>query len=169
MDATEYINIMLRDLHDGLRADIEALTQEQFTQQPAEGANTIAFLLWHATRLEDLQLHGVHGREPVWVSGGWAERLGLDAEDLGTGLTEERMLAFQPAKEEVLTYAEAVWEASPALVSALTPERLDEPLNPERPRMTAGRSLANFAVGHAWLHLGEIRFAKGLMGMPFAR
>ncbi|MDA0352774.1 MAG: DinB family protein [Chloroflexi bacterium] len=169
MDAAEYINVMLRDLHGGIRADIEPLTQDQFVHQPAPGANTVAFLLWHAIRFEDLRIHALHDREPVWVSGHWADRLALDAEDLGTGFTEERMLAFRPAKEDVMAYAEAVWDATPALVTALSPERLDQPLDPERPRMTVGRSLANFAVGHAWLHLGEIRFAKGLMGMPFAR
>lgn len=169
MNAADYINVMLRDLHGGFRADVEALTQEQFVHQPVEGANTVAFLFWHSTRFEDLQLAGLSGSVPVWTSGGWAARLGLEADDLGTGFSEEQMIAFQPAKEDVLAYAEAVWEATPALVSALSAERLAEPIDPERPRMTVGRSIANFAVGHGWLHLGEIRFAKGLMGMPFAR
>lgn len=169
MDAGEYINVMLRDLHGGFRADVEALSQEQFVHQPAPGANTVAFLFWHSTRFEDLQLAQHTGREPIWAAGGWAARLGLDADDLGTGFTEEQMIAFQPAKEDVLAYAEAVWEATPDLVSSLSPERLSMPLDPERPRMTVGRAIANFAVGHGWLHLGEIRFVKGMMGMPFAR
>ena len=170
MDVAEYMNVMLRDLHGGFRADVEPLTQEQFVSQTTEGANTIAFLFWHPTRWEDLHLHQMNGQEPLWTSGGWAERFGLAADDVGTGFTEEQMLAFRPAKEGVLAYAEAVWDASPALVSALSPERLDESMNPDRPsRMTVGRAIANFVVGHGWLHLGEIRFAKGLMGMPFAR
>jgi hypothetical protein len=169
MDAGEYINVMLRDLHGGFRADVEALTQEQFVRQPAADANTVAFLFWHSTRWEDRLLHQFAEQEPVWTADGWAPRLGLGLDDVGTGFTAEQMLAFQPAKDDVVEYAEAVWEASPGLVSSLTAERLDEPLDPERPRMTVGRSFANLVVGHGWLHLGEVRFAKGLMGMPFAR
>ena len=169
MNAADYINIMCRDLHGGFRADVESLTQEQFVHQAAAGANTVAFLFWHSTRWEDLQLHALLDREPIWVAGDWASRLGLEAADIGTGFSQEQMIAFQPAKEDVLAYAEAVWTASPDLVSSLTAERLSAPLDPERPRMTGARAIANFAVGHGWLHLGEIRFAKGLMGMSFAR
>jgi uncharacterized damage-inducible protein DinB len=169
MEANEFIDVMLRDLHGGLRADIEPLTQEQLVHQPAGGANTVAFLLWHATRFEDNMLRRQHGEDSLWTAEGWHERLGLEPSDTGTGFSEEQVLAFQPAKEELLAYVERVWEATPDLVARLSAEKLGEAPNPERPRMTVGRSLANFVVGHGWIHLGDIRFTKGLMGMPFSR
>jgi len=169
MDAAEYINVMLRDLHGGFRADVAPVTQDQFVHQTSEGANTIAFLFWHSTRWEDRLLHEFAGEDSIWMIGNWAARLGLEPDDVGTGFSLDQMLAYQPAQEDVLAYAEAVWAVSPTLVSSLTPERLDEPLDSARPRMTVGRSIANLVVGHGWLHLGEVRFAKGLMGMPFAR
>ena len=109
------------------------------------------------------------GQEPLWAAEKWNERLGLADEDLGTGFTEDQVKAFAPAKEDLMAYAEAVWERTPGFLEPLTSDRLDIAPNPERPRMTVGRSLANFVVGHGWLHLGELRFVKGLMGMPFAR
>ncbi len=170
METSEFIGTMLRDLHSGLRSDVETLTREQMVHQPAPGANTVAFLFWHATRFEDNQLHRlVAAEEPIWVSERWFERFGLEPSDIGTGFSEEQVLAFQPAQEELLAYAEQVWEASSGLVAQLSSELLDSVPNPERPRMTVGRSLANFMVGHGWLHLGDIRFTKGLMGMPFSR
>ncbi len=160
---------MLRDMHGGFRSDVDALTQEQFVHQPAEGANTAAFLLWHPIRFEDNMLAQQAGQEPLWAAEKWNERLGLADEDLGTGFTEDQVKAFAPAKEDLMAYAEAVWERTPGFLEPLTSDRLDIAPNPERPRMTVGRSLANFVVGHGWLHLGELRFVKGLMGMPFAR
>ncbi len=68
MEANEFIDVMLRDLHGGLRADIEPLTQEQLVHQPAASANTVAFLLWHATRFEDNMLHRQNGEDSLWTA-----------------------------------------------------------------------------------------------------
>lgn len=170
MEASEFIGIALNDLHAGLRAEIKPLTQEQLLARPAAGVNTIAFLLWHYVRGEDSLLsQQVAGRQPVWVAGGWAARLGVTEEGGGTGFTEEQMLSIRPDKDELLAYCEQVWSDVPEILKALPAADLDRPTNPERPTMTVGRSIANFVVGHGFWHLGDIRYTKGLMGMPFAR
>ena len=168
MDASEFIQITLRDLHGGLRAEVAPLSQEQMLATPADGVNTISFLLWHYMRSDDQVLHRYAGRAPLWETGGWAARLG-GMEGNGTGFTHEQMLAVAPNKDELLAYAERVWEEVPVLLSSLSPADLDRPVNPERPSMTLGRSIANVVVGHGFWHLGDVRFTKGLMGMPFAR
>lgn len=54
-------------------------------------------------------------------------------------------------------------------LSTLTEADLDKAPNPERPTMTLGRSLSNLVLGHAFWHLGDIRFLKGMQGMPWGR
>lgn len=170
MDANEFIGLLIWELHGGFRAEVEPLTQEQFLLRPVPDANSIAFLLWHFTCMEDGVVHRQFGGKPsVWQSESWHEKLGLQESDMGTGFTSEQVGAFQPAKEDVLAYCERVWEAVPEVLATVTADDLSVAANPERPRATAGRSLASFVIGHGFWHLGDIRFIKGLQGMPFAR
>ena len=53
-------------------ADEQALTYRVDPQ-----ANTIAWLVWHLTRVQDDHVSGVAGREQLWTAAGWAERFGL--------------------------------------------------------------------------------------------
>ena len=169
MDATQLITTMLEDLQRGFRREVEPLTQEQFVARPTPEANTVAFVLWHVTRTEDNIVHGqVTSGTPLWVAEGWHDRLGLEPDEGGTGFTAEQVGAFQPRKEDLIAYCERVWEVAPGLLSTLTEEDLDRAPNPDRPHMTLGRSLANFMLGHGFWHLGDIRFIKGLQGMPFS-
>jgi hypothetical protein len=50
-------------------------------------ANSIAWLVWHLTRIQDDHVAGVAGVEQVWTSQGWGERFGLpfDPRDTGYG------------------------------------------------------------------------------------
>lgn len=170
MNGPEFINTTLRDLHSGLRAELTPLTQEQILTVPAPGANTIGFLVWHYVRGEDSLLYGsAAGRDSIWVANNWAEKLGSEHAGSGTGFTEEQMLSIRPSKDDLLAYCEQVWEGVPGILEKLTDADLDRAPNPERPTMTLGRSIANFVVGHGFWHLGDVRYTKGLMGMPFSR
>ena len=54
-------------------------------------------------------------------------------------------------------------------LSKMTDEDLDRPINLDNPRQTVGRQIQSIIVGHGFFHLGEVRFLKGLQGMPFPR
>lgn len=169
MKATELMVSMFTDMHRALLAEAEPLSQEQLTHRPAENVNSIAFVLWHYARIEDNLIHSqVAGVQSIWDSEKWYERFGLDAEASGMGFADEQVGDFKPAKEVLLEYCSAVWSATPPLVEALSDEDLDRAPNPDRPRMTLGRSIANFTIGHGFWHLGDVRFIKGMQGMRYA-
>ena len=168
MNAIQFIRSAVEDLHKGFRVEVEPLTLEQMLYKPLDKANTIAFLLWHSTRSEDVYIHQrIGGGLPLWETEGWHQRFGLDASQGGTGFTDEQVENFTPSKEDLLAYCERVWEIIPITLSQLTDEDLDKTPNPERPNMNTGRMIANFILGHSFWHLGEIRFLKGLQGQPF--
>lgn len=170
MDASQFIRIMYADLVRGVRSEVEALTQEEMYFRPTEDANSIAFVLWHSTRGQDTNAHRlVKGTPSLWESEGWHQRFGLSPQDGGTGFSGEQVGAFRPDKDELLAYCRRVWEEVPAILEGLTDADLDRVPNPDRPTMTVGRSLANFALGHGFWHLGDVRFLKGLQGQPFGR
>lgn len=170
MNAVQFILMTVEDIHRGFQTEVQALTEEQMIFRPASEANSIALVLWHAAQTEDnLVRRQVAGQVPLWEREEWHRRLGVQPKDNLGSFNAEQLAAFRPAKEELLAYCQRVWEATPALLSALTETDLDKVPNPERPRMTLGRSLANILLGHCFWHLGDIRFLKGLQGMPFGR
>ncbi|MCX6020707.1 MAG: DinB family protein [Chloroflexi bacterium] len=171
MNGIQFIQAAQDELHRSLRAEVRDLTPEQLLFRPTAEANTIAFLLWHFARTEDNIIHNTV-REPgptVWQAAAWNEKFGLGVKDMGTGFTAEQVGSFAPSKDDLLAYFRGVWEASDAAIAALADADLDRVPNPERPQNTAGRTIQSIIIGHGYNHMGEIRFLKGLQGMPFGR
>ena len=61
-------------------ASIDVLT---FRADPE--ANTIAWLVWHLTRVQDDHIADLMGDEQVWTTGSWVDRFGLPFEPAATG------------------------------------------------------------------------------------
>src|SRR4051812_22843565 len=72
-------------LPDLVRSAVDGLTPEQLRWSPAPGANSIGWLVWHLTRVQDHHVAELLGQNQVWVSGDWADRFGLDADPDNTG------------------------------------------------------------------------------------
>ena len=66
---------------------VDGLTPEQLAFRPDPEANSIAWLVWHLTRIQDDHVADVAEAEQVWTSEGWVERFGLpfDPGDTATG------------------------------------------------------------------------------------
>ena len=56
---------------------VDGLTPEQLAFRLDSETNSIAWLVWHLTRIQDDHVAGVAGAEQVWTSQGWMERFGL--------------------------------------------------------------------------------------------
>ena len=56
---------------------VDGLTPEQLSFPVDPEANSIAWLVWHLTRIQDDHVADVAPAEQVWTSQGWAERFGL--------------------------------------------------------------------------------------------
>jgi uncharacterized damage-inducible protein DinB len=64
---------------------VRGLGPEQLAATVDAGANSIAWLVWHLTRVQDDHVAEVAGLEQVWTAEGWAERFGLPFEPGATG------------------------------------------------------------------------------------
>src|SRR5690242_19286038 len=74
-------------------------------------SNSIGWLVWHLTRIQDDHVAGVAGADQVWTAGGWAERFGLPypAAATGYGHGPAEVGAFAVGSGELLTgYYDAV-------------------------------------------------------------
>jgi DinB superfamily len=170
LTAADFIRAQLKRLHAGLDKPLADLTPAQLHAVPAghPKANTIAWGLWHYTRTEDNIVHWViqDRRPPVWVEGGYGERLGLPPAAQGTGMSSEEAQALRirdiPLFRE---YMQGVWAATEQLFASASPALFDKvvtvkPLG----EMPVVQCLGQVGLTHGMTHLGEIELARTLIG-----
>ncbi len=146
---------------------IEGLSREELVMQPAPGANTIAWLLWHVARVEDHHVSEIIDVRQVWVTGTWAERFELDPDPSNTGYghTPADVRAVTPVMpSDLVDYLGAVQERTIPWLRALTAADLDRVVD-ERwdPPVTMGVRLVSIA-DDALQHLGQAAYVRGLLG-----
>jgi hypothetical protein len=62
------------------------MTEDQMRVRPREDLNSLAWLMWHIARAEDIFLAVLSSRDQVFDDG-WARRLKFDRKDFGIGMT----------------------------------------------------------------------------------
>ncbi len=144
----------------------DGLTAEQLAFRPQPDANSIAWLIWHLTRIQDDHIADVAGTEQVWTAGGWAERFGLPFDDTQTGWGQnaEAVGAVRVRTAELLTgYHDAVHNASLAVVRTVTDADLDRVVD-ERwdPPVTLGVRLVS-VLADDLQHAGQAAYLRGLI------
>ena len=77
---------------------------------PERGQNSIVWLLWHITRIEDMTINTLTLRQPQVWNDGWARRLGFTSPDCGAGMEEADVagLSEQISPTALLAYRAAV-------------------------------------------------------------
>lgn len=132
---------------------------------PEPGSNTIAWLVWHLTRVQDDHLADAFGGEQVWVAGGWAERfaLPLPVEDTGYGHSAAQVEAVRAPGALLLEYHEAVHARSVELLGAVTAEELDRVVDTRwDPPVTLGVRLVS-VLADDLQHVGQAAYLRGLL------
>jgi len=170
MNGADLMKTIITEMNGVLLGDVKDLTPEHLVWKPGPGANPIGFLFWHTIRTEDNIVHGLQGGTPVWEREKWNEKLGMDSGAQGTGFEEgEADKAAALPLAELMAYAESVIRATDEYLSSLDDAKLDMAPDPNRPKRTIGMMLRNFIIAHGWWHIGEIKYLKGMQGMPAPR
>jgi hypothetical protein len=79
-------------------------TPEQLALRVDPEANSIPWLVWHLTRIQDDHLADAAQADQVWTSQGWVERFGLPFDPLATGYgyRADQVAAMQVDSGELL-------------------------------------------------------------------
>ena len=77
MDVSDLLTDALGRVREQLPDVVKGLSDDDLAWRPDPEANSIAWLVWHLTRIEDDHVAGAAGTEQVWTAGGWAERFDL--------------------------------------------------------------------------------------------
>ena len=149
-----------------VRRAVEGLDAEQLGTRPRPGANTIGWLAWHLTRVEDDHIADVAREQQLWVTEDWPARFGLPADpsDIGYGHTPEQVAAVRPPSAEVLVdYHDAVHERTEAFLAGLSSADLDRVVDTRwDPPVTLGVRLVSVA-DDCLQHAGQAAYARGLL------
>ncbi len=142
---------------------LDGLTQEEAAWSPAAESNSIAFILWHMTRVEDFFFIRVIQREvELYEAEGWREKLGTPAKDTGFEYTLEQLRAWPVPKLEIIRgYYKSVRKRTLALLNSIAPERLSELARPDRSPDSIGDILCRVTTEIA-LHTGQIAYLRGI-------
>jgi hypothetical protein len=163
----------LRDLFDRIpplvEGAVDGLTADRLATPPADGANTITWLVWHLTRVEDDHLAEVAGHAQVWLEDqattSWPERFGLPAGtmDTGYGHAPDEVLAVRAEADTLIAYHDAVAARTTAFLDGIGGDDLDRVVD-ERwdPPVTLGARLVSVA-SDALQHLGQAHYVRGLL------
>lgn len=98
------------------------LTDAQMRMRPREDLNSLAWLMWHIARAEDVFVNGiVSGRPQLW-NDTWAKRLNVARPDFGIGMSSGEVWDFTNAVDvaALREYRDAVGLASREVISGLT-------------------------------------------------
>jgi hypothetical protein len=145
---------------------VTGLSTEELAYRPKAEANSIGWLIWHLTRIQDDHIADAAGTEQVWTAQGWHDRLGLpfDATDTGYGHGAEQVAAVEISQpEQLIGYHDAVYQQTLRYVEGLTETELARVVD-ERwdPPVTLGVRLIS-VLGDDWQHAGQAAYLKGLL------
>ncbi|MCU1373454.1 MAG: chorismate synthase [Actinomycetia bacterium] len=167
MDVADLLTELYDRIPPRVRHAVEGLTPEQLTTPPAPGANTVGWLVWHLTRVQDHHLAELVTEDQLWVTGDWAGRFGLDPDPQNTGYehSADDVAAVRPDGAGVLVaYHEAVAQRTGRFLRTLTAGDLDRVVDTRwDPPVTLGVRLVSVADDDLQ-HVGQAAYARGLLG-----
>lgn len=104
-------------LHKATDADLRATPMDM---------SSIAWLLWHTARIEDVAANVVIARRPqVLDEGGWAGQMRVSRRDVGTNMSKDEMRQMSQAVDlaALRAYRDAVGRRTREVAAAMTPDR----------------------------------------------
>jgi hypothetical protein len=115
------------------------LSDEQMRVRPREDLNSLAWLLWHIGRAEDVVVNQVLAGRPQVLDAGWMRRLGVDRRDFGIGMTSAEVTELTGRVDlgALREYRDAVGHRTREIVGSFTAEDWDGRVAPERVEQAA--------------------------------
>jgi hypothetical protein len=152
-------------IRDAVHPAVNGLTLEELAFRPDPESNSIAWLVWHMTRIQDDHVSGLDGLEQVWTANGWAKRfsLPLDPSDTGYGHDPETVAVVTVDASLLLDYFEDVHQKTLAFVRTLDDDELDRVVDDNwDPPVTMSVRLVS-VIADDLQHVGQAAYVRGIV------
>jgi hypothetical protein len=144
---------------------VAGLAPEQLASRVDPEANSIAWLVWHLTRIQDDHLADAAQTEQLWTAQGWVERFALpfDPRDTGYGHEADEVAAVQVSGELLVGYHNAVHQQTTRYVGQLTATELARIVDRSwDPPVSLGVRLVS-VLADDLQHAGQAAFIRGIL------
>lgn len=145
---------------------LDGLGSSELAARVEPTANTIAWLVWHLTRVQDDHIADVVGGKQVWHEGGWVDRFALPFDPDATGYGQSAVDVGEvkpPSADLLLGYYDAVHERTIAYVSTLGDRDLERVVDQNwDPPVTLGTRLIS-VISDDLQHAGQAAYVRGLL------
>ncbi|WNI20728.1 mycothiol transferase [Streptomyces sp. ITFR-16] len=153
-------------IQETVHAAVEGLEPDDLHTRLDDGANTIAWLVWHLTRVQDDHIADAAGTEQIWFAQDWESRFDLPLAEGATGYghSSKQVEAVRVGSAELLLgYHDAVHERSLAFIRDLDGKALDRVVDEAwSPPVTLGVRLVS-VLSDDLQHAGQAAFVRGVL------
>jgi hypothetical protein len=153
VDAIDLWLLRYEAVHTFVADDLVAdLTEAEVRGRPVPGVNPVAWLIWHAMRVEDVCVNRFVLDRPQVLDAGWPQRLRIDRLDVGTGMDDGQVDALCAGVdvEQLRGYCRAVTRATLDAVPRLRTLDLEAVVPADRVQQVCTAEGA-VAPGASWL------------------
>jgi hypothetical protein len=151
-------------IHETVAAALQGADGDTLARRPAGNGNSMAWLIWHLSRVEDAQVASAAGLPQVWTAQGFAGRfdLPLPERDTGYGHSSAQVDAVRASRESLLEYYDAVHRQTAGFLETLADDDFDRIVDTRwNPPVTLGVRLVS-TIADCLEHVGQAAYAKGL-------
>jgi len=154
-DSFERIRELVVQLTDGLPPEVA-------DYRPDADANSVSWLLWHLTRIQDDHVVGLSGGEQAWDR--WRARFNLPLDDWDTGYSHSsaQVAAVRADPALIAGYHDDVHQLTLRYLDQISADELARVVDRRwDPPVTASARLVS-VIGDALQHLGQAAYVRGL-------
>jgi len=145
---------------------VAGLSADELAFRPDSEANSIAWLAWHAARVQDDHVSALAQRPQAWIENRFQPRFGTDFDprDIGYGHTADQVAAVRPAGPEILIeYLRAVTERTLEYLARIDASELARIVDRNwDPPVSAGVRLVS-VIDDSIQHAGQALYVRGMI------
>lgn len=153
-------------IQEEVHATLDGLGPDELHARPVPDANSIAWLIWHLTRVQDDHVADAFDLEQVWLSQDWDKRLGLDLPrgDTGYGHSAAKVAKVRVDSAGLLgEYYDAVHEQTLGVLRGLPAGDLERIVDDRwDPPVSLGVRLVS-VLSDDLQHVGQAAYLRGLL------
>ncbi|MBT2411401.1 DUF664 domain-containing protein [Streptomyces sp. ISL-12] len=153
-------------VREEVHAAVDGVGPDDLAARPSPDANSVAWLIWHLTRVQDDHVADAFGLDQVWLAQDWHQRfgLGLPAGDTGYGHGPAQVAKVRVGSADLLTgYYDAVHEQTLGALRSLAARDLERVVDDTwDPPVTLAVRLVS-VLSDDLQHAGQAAYARGLL------
>lgn len=165
METRDVLTDAFGRVQEAVHSAAVGLAADGLNYRPDTDANSIGWLVWHLTRVQDDHVAHLAGSEQAYVTEGWADKLGLPADerDIGYGHTSEQVAAVKfDTPDSLVAYFDRVNERSLEYVATIDAAELDRIVDTAwDPPVTAGVRIVS-VIDDCTQHTGQANYVRGM-------